>query len=182
MPVPSGVSTVNEGLFRYGGMYGAAYRGSELLSDTVEVNGAAEINRIEVPLVGKTKQGYKPGRESREGTLRIQKLDAKWELEIYQFLQTGLEERRALRDAGQPGPIRPFSLILEFDDPDALGVEKWQLDGCLIWRMPLGFSITDDIVDREFPLTWEREKPLKAFIAQTAADGGLYPEYQFNTA
>lgn len=172
MATPTQISSVNEGLFRYGGMYGAAYRNMELLADVVEVSGAVEIARIDVPLVGKTKQGYKTGRESREGTLRIQKIDATWELEIYQFLSQGLDERRAARDAGNP-VLRPFTLLVEFDDPDALGVEKWQLDGCLLWRMGVGFSITDDIVDREFPLTWETEKPLKAFKAITGPDGSI---------
>lgn len=155
-------TAVNEGLFRIGGMYGAAYRNGKLLAEVVEVTGAVEINRIEVPLTGSTKQGYKPGRESREGTIRIQKIDSAWEMEVYQFLSQGLNERRAARGSGQ-GALRPFQLVLEFDDPDALGYEQWQLDGCLLWRMPLGFSITDDIVDREFPLTWESETPLDTF-------------------
>jgi len=177
MPTPpTQISSVNEGLFRFGGMYGAAYRDMKLLADVVEVSGAVEIARIDVPLVGKTKQGYKTGRESREGTLRIQKIDSKWELEIFQFLSQGLDERRAARDSGQP-TLRPFTLLVEFDDPDALGVEKWQLDGCLLWRMPMGFSITDDIVDREFPLTWETEKPLKAFRTVEGSGGSLVAEY-----
>jgi hypothetical protein len=171
------VSSVNEGLYRFGGMYGAAYRDQQLLAEAVEVTGAVEINRIEVPLVGQTKQGYKPGRESREGSIRIQKMDTKWELEIFQFLSQGLAQRRANRDAGVPS-LRPFSLVLEYDDPDALGVERWQLDGCLIWRMPLGFSIGDDIVDREFPLTWEDERPLKAFRRTGTYTNGI-PDVEY---
>jgi hypothetical protein len=54
-------------------------------------------------------------------------------------------------------------LQLEFDDPDALGYEAWQLDGVVIWRLPLGFSITDDLVNREFPITWESERPVAHF-------------------
>ena len=116
----------------------------------------------------------------REGVVSafVNKVDARWELEVYQFLSQGLEDRRAARNAGNP-ILRPFNLVLEFDDPDALGEEKWQLENCLIWRMPLGFSITDDIVDREFPLTWERERPLKAFVAQKGDDGGLIPNWQY---
>ncbi len=151
----------NDGLYRVGGMYGAAYRDGKLLADVVEVTAAVEVNRIEVPLVGSTKQGYKPGRESREGTIRIQKCDDAWELEVYKYLSQGLAERRANR--GKAAGLRPFSLVLEFDDPDALGYSSWQLDGCLLWRMQLGFSITDDIIDREFPMTWESETPLSAY-------------------
>lgn len=152
--------SVNEGLWRYGGMYGAAWRDTTLLAEVIEVSGNVEIGRIEVPLAGQTRQGYKPGRETREGSLRIHKIDTRWELEIYQFLSQGLEARRQNR--GQM-PLRSFSLEIGVDDPDALAKESWRLDGCVIWRLPLGFSITDDILDREFPLTWERETPLNAF-------------------
>ena len=176
MPVAPAPISVSEALYRFGGMYGSAWRDGVLLSDAVEVTGAVDINRIEVPLVGLTKNGYKPGRETREGTLRVQKMDTAWELEIKQFLSTSLAERRSNRDAGIP-TLRPFSLQLEFDDPDALGIEKWQIDGCLIWRMPLGFSITDDIVDREFPLTWEDETCLYGFKRVPGAGGVPTAQY-----
>lgn len=172
--------SVNEGLWRTGGMYGAAYRDGKLLAEAVEVSGTVQINRLEVPLVGQTKTGYKSGRESREGTIRIQKIDTSWELEIYNFLSQSLQKRRENRDAGVPN-LRPFQLQLEFDDPDGLGYEAWQLEGCLMWAMPVGFSITDDIVEREFPLTWERETPLSAFYrtGQVSSEGVpsvAYPE------
>lgn len=181
MPEPTPITSVNEGLWRFGGMYGAAYRDNQLLAEAVEVTGAVEINRLEVPLAGQTRQGYKAGRETREGTLRIQKIDSKWELEVYKFLSQGLEERREARDRNEP-TLRPFNLILEFDDPDALGVEKWQLEGCLIWRMQLGFSIGDDLVEREFPLTWEKERPLKAFVATAQEGGAPVVNYEYDTA
>jgi hypothetical protein len=154
---------ITEALRRMGGMYGAAYRDGVLLSEAVEVSGAVEVNRIEVPLVGQTKQGYKPGRESREGTLRIQKIDASWELELYEFLSQSLATRRANRGT-DAATLRTFDLKLEIDDPEAYGYEAWQLENVQIWRMPLGFSITDDIIDREFPITWENERPLNAFV------------------
>lgn len=176
------ITTVNDGLFRFGGMYGAAYdpgapgQGPVLLTDVIEVTGNVEINRLEVPLVGQTKQGYKPGRESREGSVRIQKIDTEWEMKVYRFLTQGLADRRAARNRGEAS-LRPFNILIEVDDPDALGVEKWLLEGCLIWRMPLGFSITDDILDREFPLTWEKETPYYAFNATKNADGSWKAEY-----
>lgn len=167
--------SVNEGLLRYGGMYGAAYDPATgaVLSELVEVTAAVEIGRIEVPLVGTTKQGYKPGRETREGTINIQKIDSKWEMELFRFLSQGLEQRRAARDSGDHTLLRPFTLVIGFDDPDALGREKWQLEGCLLWRLTMGFSITDDIVNREFPLTWENEVPLEAFVRGPNDDSGF---------
>lgn len=158
----------NEGLFRITGMWGEARDASgRLLAEVTEVTATAEINRIEVPLVGTMRQGYKPGRITREGTFRVQKIDSKWELAVYEFISTTLSERRAARGTSE-SYLKPFSLIIGYDDPEALGVEKWRLDGCLLWRLPLGFNIGDDIRDLEFPFSYEQETPLSAF-AQTGA-------------
>jgi len=154
----------NEGLFRISGMWGEARDlAGNLLAEVTEVTATAEVNRIEVPIVGTGKQGYKPGRITREGTFRCQKIDSKWELEVYRFVSTTLEERRAMRGT-ENSVLRPFSLLVGYDDPEALGVERWQLDGCLLWRLPLGFNIGDDIRDLEFPFTYENEKPIEAFV------------------
>jgi hypothetical protein len=174
--------SVNEGLWRFGGMYGAAYRDGKLLSEAVEVSGTVAINRLDVPLVGQTKTGYKTGRETREGTIHIQKIDTTWELEIFNFLSQSLQQRRENRDKGLPN-LRPFQLQLEYDDPDALGYEAWQLEGCLMWAMPVGFAVTTDIVEREFPLTWERETPLSAFFrtGQVNSEGIPSVSYPYST-
>lgn len=152
----------SDALSRIGGMYGSAWRDGIMLAESIEVSGSVEVQRIDVPLVGQMRNGHKPGRESREGTLRVQKIDTKWELEIYQFLNQNLAQRRQNRGTAA-ATIREFTLKLALDDPDAGGYEAWQLNGCKIWRMPLGFAITDDTIDREYPLTWESETPLSTF-------------------
>ena len=86
-----------EALKVFGGMYGSAWKDGVQLLEAVEVAAAAEVGRIEIPIVGSTKTGYKPGRESREGTLRVQKKDTKWEHFVHDFLSQSLEERRANR-------------------------------------------------------------------------------------
>jgi len=162
-------STVNEGLYRIAGMHGSAYRDGRQLSDAVAVEVAVEIQRMDVPIVGKQNLAYKPGRESREGTMTIQKIDTFWELELHSYMSLSLDERRARRDAGLPS-LRPFQLQLSWDDPEALGRETWQLDGVLLWRLPLGFSITDEIVNREYPISWEQERPLESYLARGGID------------
>lgn len=147
--------SLQSALHRYGGMYGSAFRNGQQLADVVEVTGNIEVNRIEVPLVGTTKQGYKAGRESREGTIRIQKIDAYWEEELLAWIAGRNSTDRDTQVASSQAHI--FDLKLQIDDPEALGREAWQLTGCQLWRIPLGFSITDDIIDREFPFTWEYE-------------------------
>lgn len=151
-----------EAIERFGGMYGSAFKDGVELLDAVEVSGATDIQRIDMPLVGKTSVGYKPGRESSEGTLRIQKVDALWEMFVYKFLSQSLAERRAQRGT-QYATNRLFNLKIQYDDPESGGREVWQLNGCQIWRLTLGFSIADEGVEREYPLTWEGAKPIETF-------------------
>jgi hypothetical protein len=167
----------NAGEFRMSGMWGSAYDASgDLISEMVELVTAVEIGRIAVPLVGSMREGHKQGRETREGTMRVQKIDARWELQIFKTLSQSVEERRAARD-GRGTRFNPeFTLVVKIDDPEALGVERWQLDGCRIWRLPLGFNIGDELLEREYPVTWENERPITVFRQKKGA-GDPQPEY-----
>lgn len=162
----------NEGLFRISGMWGEARDiAGNLLAEVTECSATAEVQRIDVPIVGTQSQQHKPGRVTREGTFRVQKIDTKWELLVYKFVSADLAARRAMRGTSE-SILRPFSLFVGYDDPEALGVERWQLDGCLLWRLPLGFNIGDDIRDLEFPFTYEEERPIEAFTRT----GAINPE------
>lgn len=169
------VST-SEGLFRMGGMYGSAWKDGLLLSNVVQVTATVELARIDVPLVGQTKMGHKTGRETRDGTIRLQKVDSYWEQQVHSFLTKSLDDRRRLRDQGQRG-MGSFSLLIELDDPDALGIEKWQLDGCQIYRMNLGFNIGDDITEHEIPFTWDTETPIYIFERALGSGGIAVPSW-----
>lgn len=154
--------SLNEGMYRFGGMFGYVAIDGHIRAEITELSATVEIARIDVPLVGSTRLGHKAGRESREGTFRVQKIDTYWENEVYKYLSQNLATRRAQRGTAD-GAMRPFDIQVYLDDPDALGREVWTLKGCLIWRMPLGFSIGDDLLDREFPFTWETETPEETF-------------------
>lgn len=180
MPTPyAAVNAPNEGALRFSGMWGAAYRDGKLLMEVVEVSGQVSINRVDVPLVGRSTTGHKRGRETREGQLTVQKIDSKWEMEIYSLIALSVSDRRAARDSGQP-ITTAFNLQLEYDDPDALGEEKWQLNSVQLWDLPLGFNIGDDLVSRQFTMTWESETPIKVFTAITDSATGapVAQEYQ----
>lgn len=156
--------------FRMSGAFGTAYRNNRLLADTVEVQAPVAINKITVPAVGSLDEGYKRGRITREGTLTIHKIDSSMELEVYGLLSQSDDDRRAARDAGNP--LDPtFSIVVKIDDPEALGVERWQMDGCRIWNFDLGFSQGDEITQRQFQLSWASEKPLTAFKRTTDSQG-----------
>lgn len=181
MPVaPTAQTSVSEALYRMSGIYGSAWRDGRMLTEVVHVTGTMEKARIDVLLAGQTKVGHKTGREARDGTIRFQKVDSAWEMEVWQFLSQDLAERRRLRDQGQRG-LQQFQLLVELDDPDALGIEKWQLDGCQIYRAEFGFDLTTDLIEKEVPFTWESETPIYAF-KRSVGPGGIdvpvyYPGY-----
>lgn len=171
-----GIQHNQDGLYVFSGMYGSAWRDGKMLADVIEFSGNVAINRVDVPIVGSERTGHKPGRQTRDGTMRVQKRDAGWEMEVYNFLSQSLNDRRSARDSGSP-MMRPFSLIIEYDDPYTLGRERWQLDGVLIWQLPLGFSIGDDSVERDYPVTWETERPLETFVTAVGPGGVPVPNW-----
>jgi hypothetical protein len=158
----------DEGSYRMSGMWGSAWKEGVLLAEVVEVQAPVEIGRIAVPLVGSLKEGHKMGRHTREGTMNVQKFDTYWEKFVWDQISADIDDLRAQRDAGKR--VDPsFSIVLKIDDPEALGIERWQLDGVRLWRLPLGFNIADELIQREYPITWETEKPLDAFRRKSAA-------------
>jgi hypothetical protein len=163
------MAQINEGSFRIGAMYGEVWRAGRLLAEVTNISATIERARTEMPLVGTTKTGYKFGRETQEGTLTIQKIDSRWENEVHSQLSHTLAERRAARRAGEL-LVAPFNLQLELDDPDALGWEAWQLSGCLLYRLTLGHDVSDDVVSREIPFTFEGLQPLANFVRTGAID------------
>lgn len=177
MPVPyTGSNTPDEGGWVFAGMWGAAFRNGVMLMEVTEVSGQLSINRVDVPLVGRSRLGHKRGRETREGNLTIQKIDGSWEFELWKSITVGVQERRAARDAGRPLATN-FNLELWHDDPDALGSEGWRLAGCQLWDLPLGINIGDDLVNRQFTMTWETEQPLRIFTAVQAPGGVTQAQY-----
>lgn len=152
----------SEGLYRFSGMYGYVIMDGHIRAEITNVTATITIAKIEIPLVGSTRMGIKPGRESREGTFSVQKIDSHWEKYVYKYLSQNLQQRRAARGT-VAGTMRPFSMQVWLDDPDALGFEVWQFNGCLIWDLPLGYNITDDAIDKSFTFGWETERPLETF-------------------
>ena len=167
----------NAGEYRMSGLWGSAYDSNgDLLSEVVEVVTAVELGRIAVPLVGSMREGHKQGRETREGTMRVQKIDTKWEMKVWKQLSQSVEQRRAARDGRGTRFDPEFTIVVKIDDPEALGVERWSMENCRIWRLPLGFNIGDELLEREYPITWETERPLTAF-RQKQGSGEPVAEY-----
>lgn len=160
-------------LRRMGGMWGSAWRDGRMLTDVVQVTGTTARGRIEVPLVGQQRVGYKPGRLSSEGSIAFQKVDTGFELDVYEAITMDVEDLRRRRDAGDFGTLDgTFDLLLKQDDPHAFGKEVWQLKGCQIWQFDVGINIADDFIQREIPLTYDEAVPLRTF---RVVDGLVVP-------
>jgi hypothetical protein len=153
-----------------------------MIAEGVAVQAPAELAHVDVPIVGTLDVGHKQGRTTREGTMTVQKIDARWELQVYTLMAQSLQSRRAARDGQGPIFDPSFTIVLKYDDPEALGAEKWQLTGVRIWRLPLGFNTGDDIVQNEYPITWESEKPLQAFQAVKDQTGNYAARYVVGSA
>jgi hypothetical protein len=89
---------------------------------------------------------------------------------VWTRMSQSLAQRRAARDANVP-ISDSFTLILKQDDPDALGKEVWQLNGVQLWRLTVGINIGDELINREFPITWTSEQPITVFEASTGPSG-----------
>lgn len=150
-------------LRRFGGMWGSAWENGQMLTDVVRLTATVQRGRIEIPLVGQETVGYKPGRRTQEGSLAFQKVDTGWELRVYNAITMDIDALRAARDAGDFSQLGTFDLLLKHDDPHSFGKEVWSVTGCMLWQFDLGIDTTEDFVQREIPLTFEKAEPVKTF-------------------
>lgn len=156
--------TFANALRRYGGMWGSAWRDGRMLTDVVQVTGTTTRGRMEIPLVGQQRIGYKPGRLSSEGSIAFQKIDTGFELEVYNAITIDVDELRRRRDRGEFGTLDGvFDIQLKHDDPHAFGKEVWTLRGCQIWQLDVGINIADEFIQREVPLTYDEAVPERTF-------------------
>ncbi len=169
----------NEGQHVISGLYGSAWKGSQLLAEVISVDAPIDIGRIAVPQVGTRSEGRKRGRETREGTMTVHKYDSTWELFVWEnYLSVSDDTIRERRNSG--AVVDPsFELVLKMDDPEAVGVERFALYGVNLWRLPLGFNIGDEITQREYPITWETERPLTAFRKVANQQGQPVASYAY---
>jgi hypothetical protein len=172
-------ASLNEALWRITGMSGRVLDANgNLMHEAVTVDATTQVDRIAVSMPGRRSNGQKPGRLTREGTLSIVKMDSAWEMSVYNWIAQSEEQLRRNRGTAL-ALMSPFSIVLSHDDEMALGYEQWQLDGCLIWALPMGVNIGDDLVTREFPLTWEKETPLHAFTRTGQVDQNGVPAIRY---
>lgn len=160
------MADINAGSYRISGRYGYAMRDARQLFEVTSVTATLTIGQTEVVLAGVNKTSVKDGTITRSGgQLMMQKIDSRWEDEMYAFISTDLATQRKNRDAGTPAN-RAFSMQIWLDDPSALGAEAIQLDGCRLFNLPMGFNASNDLETRTWDFRWESEQLLQAFEIQ----------------
>lgn len=168
---------------RIDGEYGEVFHEGKYAADIVEIQGRIAIERREIPRAGQTSSVTRRGRVSREGTIRISKVDSRFESLIIKWANYTTKERREARAQGTE-LYRDTWLTIKLDDPDSWGSEELQLFGVKFWEIPIGFT-QGDLIDRELPMTWEREQ-LNAGIPRPGNKGrwekvnGVWTQVQWN--
>jgi hypothetical protein len=140
--------------------YGEIWHAGYYQGDLVEFSGRVSIERREIPVAGQDKVVYRRGRVGRDGSVRISKVDSRFEALVIYYANLSVQDRRNLRGQG----IDPFpatELILKLDDPDSWGAEEIKLTGVRFWETALGFG-GNSIIQRDVPTTWDREQIVAA--------------------
>lgn len=157
MAVPTGPTANLPGWRRITGSSGTVWRDARQLGEVSAIEATVAVAQIEVPIPGTYRTENKPGVETRSGNFTVQKMDSRWQLEIWRFL----EARRAGDHSAAAFP--EFSLTIKLDDIGAFDVEKWQLDGVQLFTYDLGFSIADELINRTVPFSYRADRPIHGF-------------------
>jgi hypothetical protein len=142
------------------GNYGEIFHNGKYQGDFRDFTGRIAIERREIPRAGTTGVVYRRGRISRDGTLRIAKVDSRFEALLIDYANTSEEEKRIRRGQGIP-TFPDTQLTIKLDDPDSWGSEIITIFGVKFWEIGIGFT-QNDMVERDIPVTWQREAMPKA--------------------
>lgn len=145
------------GYVRRSGRSGTVWEDGRALGEVLQVEWNIAIEQIPVVIPGQWKTDHKPGAEERAGTFRVQDVDDKWALRVYNFLVARREGDRS------SATFPEFSIVTKLDDIGAPDESRWQLDGCQLFQFGGGFNQEDALLIRDIPFTFRSERPLHAF-------------------
>ena len=153
------------------GNYGEIYHSGHYQQDIRDFSGRIAIERRELPRAGTNTIVYRKGRITREGSIRIAKVDSRFEALFLIYANKTTTERRA--DRGQGIDSFPDTqLLIRLDDPDSWGAEEIMLFGVKFWEIPIGFT-QNDMVERDIPCTWHSEMLVSAIPRPHNKQGAL---------
>jgi hypothetical protein len=142
------------------GNYGEIFHNGHYQGDIRDFSGRIAIERRELPRAGTNGIVYRRGRITRDGALRIGKIDSRWENLFIDYANTSEDEKRRRRGAGIP-IVADAQLLIKIDDPESFGAEEVLLYGVKFWEIPIGFT-QNDMIERDVPCTWQSEALVKA--------------------
>lgn len=125
------------------GSFGECYINGEFVSEAKEIRATIRIDREEVKRASTRNTAYKSKGVTGEGTLNLHKVTSR-------FLKM-LAEVMANPRAKVPTISR---LVVQLDDPEALGVERVALLNVKLWEIEFGFTL-DSILEESIPFTFE---------------------------
>jgi hypothetical protein len=158
MATTPALSTIEER--RIDGNYGEVFHQGKYQGDILDISGRIAIERRELPRAGTNTMVYRRGRITREGTVRLGKVDSRFEALIINYASKSAAEHRAAR--GQGRPVFPDTeFTIKIDDPDSWGSEEIKISGVKIWEIGIGFT-SGDMLERDLPITWHTEQLLHA--------------------
>lgn len=142
------------------GNYGEIFHNGHFQADLRDFSGRLAIERREIPRAATNTMVYRRGRITRDGSVRIGKVDSRWENVFVQYANMSAEEKRQRRAAGIP-IIVDSQLLIKLDDPESWGAEEMVLFGVKFWEVGIGFTM-DTLTERDIPVTWQAEAIPKA--------------------
>lgn len=142
------------------GNYGEIYHNGHFQGDLRDFAGRLAIERREIPRAGTNGIVYRRGRIARDGTLRLGKVDSRWENYFIEYAAMSTEEKRRRRAQGIP-ILADAQLLIKLDDPDSWGSEEILLTSVKFWEVGIGYT-QNDMLERNIPVTWQGEVMVKA--------------------
>lgn len=157
MPAYPGPTANLPGTARRSGRSGTVWINGKMHGEVVAVEWGFEMEQIAVSIPGTWQDEMKPGAEARRGTFRYHDIDDRWRLFIWRFAE-------ARRNGDRSGAGFPtFDIITKLADIGAPANSVWVLESCSMFQMDGGHSQDDQLLVRDVPFSYRRERPLEAF-------------------
>ena len=157
MPAFPGPTANLKGTQRRSGRAGTVWINGNMHGEVVSVEWGVQAEQIAVSIPGTWQDETKPGAEARSGTFRYHDVDDRWRLFVWRFFE-------ARRNGDRASAAFPeFDIITKVDDIGAPAASIWVLEGCQFFQYDGGHGQDDQLLMRDVPFTFRRDRPLEAF-------------------
>lgn len=153
----------------------------DFLGNVTAVTWSVAAEQIAVPIPGDWKTHAVAGTETRTGTLRYQDVDDGWRHLLHAWFKS--------RSADLPSQPPKFDITttltgaVQVNDQGVVSAmnSNWVLLGCQIYGYDGGFSVTEDVLEREVQFTFDEELMQNGFYYDRSSTPDA-PVFQTYTA